>query len=157
MNDANNLRIRQLQFLIIKEIISTLPDDPKGVVIIDIDDTIAYTPTGRPLSEAILINGVLELSQFIVSKFNIIFVTGRNILHKDITIQLLQPIKQLLNQPIILYMLKSSYADVYKGKKEIRDNIARDYNIVLNIGDQVSDLDSKYESFLIWNNRYKIQ
>lgn len=108
--------------------------------------------------------GIIPLNKECQALFNYIhennisysFITGRRDYIRDVTVRNLDMVG--INKYTYLFTCPNDYIeDIYKYKESCRKKITDDgLNIILNIGDQVSDIKGNYvgQSFLIFNPFY---
>jgi predicted secreted acid phosphatase len=108
--------------------------------------------------------GIIPLNKECQALFNYIhennisysFITGRRDYIRDVTVRNLDIVG--INKYTYLFTCPNDYIeDIYKYKESCRKKITDDgLNIILNIGDQVSDIKGNYvgQSFLIFNPFY---
>jgi predicted secreted acid phosphatase len=161
MNISKYFDIIKYQYAEILKICEELEFDDKSVIIVDIDETVLCNLCSIPCVSEFFHKSIMPTScnnlcpliptsySFVqeLNKFApIIFVTGRREFIREETVLNLQ-----LFDYIVLYMCPVSHKGSMKEfKTDVRKNISTEYNIVLNIGDQESDL-GEYA-----NNNYKM-
>lgn len=152
------IRKRQRQYKIIKEIVDNLPIKPERYIIIDLDIITTYIPEETLPSEAILIDGILDIIKHISDRFHIIFMAKTYDIDyiKNIRANL-ESYESTLKYSILFYHLTSNNIFTVRERKElVSKSLCNKYGIALYIGYQIDKLCDDYESSLVINNLFNI-